>query len=312
MATMNPSVKDRAYAAAHFALELDGKKDDVGLFRSVEGGSIKADVMTYQNGANYDRWRQLGKPKFEDIKASVGMSMSRPFYAWISEFFNGQGTRKTGAILAADYNYETRARREFSQALIKEITFPKLDGTDKSPAYLGVAIAVENLEFKPGDGAKLAVLTNFDSQKMWTACNFRFKLDGIPDNALLRVSKIDSFTIKQNILEYHTGTQRAPVKVPSQVDFPQITFYVPEADAGPFIDRFKEQGIKGTVRNPTDKTGELVVFDTDEAQNELFQLEFFGSDIANVQFDKADASSEEIKQVKIELYTERMKFTYKG
>ena len=124
--------------------------------------------------------------------------------------------------------------------------------------------------------------------------------------------QIDSFTIKQNILEYHTGTQRAPVKVPSQVDFPQITFYVPEADAGPFIERFNEQGVKGTVRNPADKTGELVVFDADEVQHELFRLEFFGADIANVQFDKADASSEEIKQVKIELYTERMKFTYKG
>ena len=33
---------------------------------------------------------------------------------------------------------------------------------------------------------------------------------------------------------------------------------------------------------------------------------------ANVQFDKGDATSEEIKQVKIDLYTERMKFTYKG
>src|SRR5687767_14079204 len=137
----------RAYAAAHFALELDGK-DDVGLFRSVEGGSIKAEVMTYQNGANYDRWRQLGKPKFEDIKVTVGMSMSKPFYKWLEEFFTGKGTRKTGAIVAADYNYDEKARREFSEAMISEITFPKLDGTNKDPAYMSVQIAVENLEFK--------------------------------------------------------------------------------------------------------------------------------------------------------------------
>ena len=32
---------NRAYAAAHFALELD-KKDEVGLFRSLEGGGVKA------------------------------------------------------------------------------------------------------------------------------------------------------------------------------------------------------------------------------------------------------------------------------
>lgn len=310
MANSTPTTKERTYAAAHFALELDGKKDDVGLFRSVEGGSIKADVMTYQNGANYDRWRQLGKPKFEDIKASVGMSMSRPFYAWISEFFNGQGTRKTGAILAADYNYETRARREFSQALIKEITFPKLDGTDKSPAYLGVAIAVENLEFKPGDGAKLAVLTNFDSQKMWTACNFRFKLDGIPDNALLRVSKIDSFTIKQNIIEHHMGGFRGPIKCPSQMDFPSITFYVPEVDAQPFMDHFTKRGVKGEV--PGRLTGAIECFDNDQRKKVLFTLEFTGADITGVAPEKSDSGSEEIKNVKIDLYTESMKFTYKG
>jgi hypothetical protein len=75
---MSSSQGNRAYAAAHFALELDGK-DSVGLFRSIEGGGVRADVMTYQNGGTYDRWRQLGKPKFEDIKLQVGMSMSQPF-----------------------------------------------------------------------------------------------------------------------------------------------------------------------------------------------------------------------------------------
>jgi phage tail-like protein len=306
----SPTLKERTYAAAHFALELDGKKDDVGLFRSIEGGSIKADVMTYQQGANYDRWRQLGKPKFEDIKASVGMSMSKPFYAWISEFFTGQGTRKTGAILAADYNYETRARREFSQALIKEITFPKLDGTDKSPAYLGVAIAVENIEFKPGDGAKLAILANFNQQKMWTACNFRLKLDAIPETATLRVSKIDSFTIKQNIIEHHMGGFRGPIKCPSQMDFPSLTFYVPEVDAQPFMDHFTKRGVKGEI--PGRMTGAIECFDNDQKKNLLFRLEFTGADITGISPEKSDSASEEIKYVKVDLYTESMKFTYLG
>ncbi len=306
-ATSNPN---RAYSAAHFALELDNNQQ-VGLFRSIEGGSIKADVMTYQNGTNYDRWRQLGKPKFEDIKIQTGMSMSKAFYAWIEKFFTGVPDRKNGAIVAADFHYKERARREFKEAMIKELTFPKMDGQDKNPAYMTVALSVEEIVFLPGTNRDIQESSDPDKQKNWASCNFRFTLDGFAEPCK-RVTKIDSFTIKQNILEYHTGTQRAPIKTPSQVDFPQITFYVPEADAGPFMERFKEQAVAGKVRNPTDKTGELVVFDADEAQNELFRLEFFGSDIANVQFDKADASSEEIKQVKIDLYTERMKFTYKG
>src|SRR3954471_3698576 len=86
----------RVYAAAHFALELDGKKD-VGLFRSIEGGGVKADVMTYQQGGIYDRWRSIGKQKYEDIKLQVGMSMSKPFYDWIAKFFDGVPDRKNGA-----------------------------------------------------------------------------------------------------------------------------------------------------------------------------------------------------------------------
>ena len=303
-----PTTKERSYAAAHFALELDGKKDDVGLFRSVEGGSIKADVMTYQNGANYDRWRQLGKPKFEDIKVSVGMSMSKPFYIWISEFFTGKGTRKTGAILAADYNYETRARREFSEALIKEITFPKLDGTDKSPAYMGVSIAVENLEFKPGDGQKLAVLSDFGKQKTWTACNFRLKLDTFSEAALKRVSKIDSFTIKQNIIEHHMGGFRGPIKCPSQMDFPSLSFYVPEADAQPYMDHFTRRGVKGEV--PGRLTGAIEVFDNQQKKDVLFTVDFAGADITNIQPEKSDSGSEDIKSVKIDIYIESMKFNY--
>jgi phage tail-like protein len=306
-ASSNPN---RAYSAAHFALELDNNQQ-VGLFRSIEGGSIKADVLTYQNGANYDRWRQLGKPKFEDIKIQTGMSMSEAFYGWIANFFTGVPDRKNGAIVAADFNYYERARREFKEAMIKELTFPKLDGQDKNAAYMTVALAVEEIVFLPGNKSRrVADAVGTENQKLWASCNFSFSLDGF-EAACKRVSKIDSFTIKQNIIEYHTGTQRAPIKTPSQVDFPQITFYVPEADAKPFLDRFKERGVQGKLRgNSQNKAGELVVFDADVAKNELFSLQFFGADIANVQPDKSDASSEEIKQVKIDLYTERMEFKY--
>src|SRR5690349_487428 len=101
-----PKHENRTYAAAHFALELDGK-EGVGLFRSIEGGGVRADVMTYPmaGGRVYERWRQVGKPKFEDIKLQVGMAMGEPFYEWIHQFFHGKQDRKTGSIVAADFYY---------------------------------------------------------------------------------------------------------------------------------------------------------------------------------------------------------------
>lgn len=310
------SNNNRAYAAAHFALEL-GNKDAVGLFRSIEGGGVKADVMTYQQGGHYQRWRQLGKPKFEDIKLQVGMAMSQPFYQWLTDFMAGVPTRKDGAILAADFYYNERARRNFSSAMIKELTFPKLDGADKNAAYMTVSIAVEDIQFLKGDGKRLSPASGFEQQKLWTSCNFNFSLDGF-EAACNRVTKVDSFTIKQNVAEYHAGGRKAPIKTPTAVEYPNVTFYVPEADAQPFMTQMQNhvgfggkegQHPKGTVRNASEKkNGQLETFDHDGKT--LFTVEFYGAEILAVTPDRSDASSEEIKLVKVELFTEKMKFKY--
>lgn len=298
--------ESRAYSAAHFALELDGTKANLGMFRSIEGGGIKADVMNYQNGGTQDRWQQLGKPKFEDIKLQVGMAMSQPFYTWIADFFSGVPTRKNGAIVAADFYYKERARREFFEAMIKELTFPKLDGQDKSTAYMNVSLGVENIEFKPGGNAALEQNAGADNQKAWKACNFRFSLDGF--ECCKRATKIDSFTVKQNLVEYHAGGRRGPSKTPSKVEFPQISFYLPEADAQPLADHFFKRGVKGEV--PGRLHGQLETFDNQ--QQTKFTLQFLNADILNIQPDKADASSEEIKLWKCDLYVEKMTFQYSG
>jgi phage tail-like protein len=296
----------RPYAAAHFALELDGK-DEVGLFKSIEGGSIKTDVMTYQHGADFDRWRYNGKPKFEDIKLQVGLSMSKPFYEWIGDFFKHKVDRKNGAVIAADFQFFERARRTFSEAIIKEIVFPKLEGQDKNAVYMNITLAVEDIVFAKGNGKKLSKPAGFDNQKLWAANNFRFRLDGFA-GPCANVAKIDSFTIKQNVMEYHGGGFRAPLKVSSQVEYPNLAFYVPEMDAQPFYDHFYKRGVKGQV--PGRLTGMIQTFDSSEQKQDLFTLSFQGADIISVQPDKSDAGSDDMKLVKVELYTEHMDFKH--
>jgi len=307
---MAANAPPRTYAAAHFALELDDKKD-VGLFRSIEGGGVKADVMTYQNGTNYDRWRQLGKQKYEDIKLQVGMAMSEPFYAWIAKFFTGVPERKNGAIVAADFYYKERARREFKEAMIKELTFPKLDAQDKNAAYMSISLSVEDIVFTKGGGEVLPQVKGMDHQKLWTSNNFRFVLDGY-EQACKRCTKVDSFTIKQNVIEYHSGGRQSPIKTPSGIDFPQISFYVPEADAQPFLDLYNRRALilerEQRAHSMDKKAGMIQTYDN--GRKDLFTLEFYEADIVNVTPDKADAGSEEIKQVKIDIMTEKMVFKY--
>jgi phage tail-like protein len=301
----NESTGPRAYAAAHFALELD-RVDSLGVFRSVEGGGIKTDVMSYQNSGSYERWRQLGKPKFEDIKLQVGMAMSEPFYKWIEEFFLGKAVRKSGAIVAADFYYNERARREFTEAMIKEIVFPGLKADDKNTAYMTVAMAVEDILYKKGDeGRKISQAAGTDAQKSWKACNFIFSIDGF--ECCKRVNRVDSFTIKQTPAEYNSGGRRSAIKTPGPIDFPQISFTLPEADAQPLFDHFKKRAVDGEI--PRRLHGQIETFDNEK--DTRFTLEFFNSDIVDIQPDKSDASTEEIKLVKVVLYVEKMSFTYK-
>jgi T4-like virus tail tube protein gp19 len=300
-------LRNTSYAAAHFALELSGV-DDVGTVRSIEGGGLKADVMTYQPGANYERWRQLGKPKFEDIKMQVGTAMSEPFFRWIEGFFSGKCERKNGAIVAGDFYYKERARREFTDALITELTFPKLDSTDKSTVYMNVTLAVEDIVFKKGDPGKQLDPTakTQESQKGWKSCNFTFALDGFAD--CTQVTKVDSFTIKQQVVEYHAGGRRTAAKTPSLIEYPQLSFYLPEHFTPALTDHFRKRGIKGEV--PGRLHGQITTFDNSAEKATMFTLEFFNADIANIQPDKSDSTTEEIKQYKIDLYVERMSFKF--
>ena len=307
----NSNLAPRAYAAAHFALELHGIDQELGVFRSIEGGGLKCDVMTYQNAGNYERWRQLARPKFENIKLQLGMSCSEPFYKWIEEFFTGKGTRKNGAIVAADFYYKERARREFSEAMICELVFPTLNATDKNTAYMTVSLAVEDILFKKGDeGRELKQNKGYDTQKDWKACNFRFSLDGF-DEACKRVTKIESFTVKQNIIEYASGGRRTVSKTPSVMEFPTISFSLPEPDAQPLLDHFKKRGVDGEV--PGRLHGQLDTYDNtvgEENPKSHFMVEFINCDIINAQPDKSDSSTEEAKMVKFDMYVETMKFTY--
>lgn len=280
-------------------------EEQLGMFRSVEGGGIKADVMTYQNGGIYDRWRQLGKPKFEDVKLQVGMSMTKGFYQWIDDFFAGQATRKDGTIIAADFYYAERARRQFSNAMIKEMVFPKLDANDKNTAFMNITLGVEAMAFVPPNASnKLKQNAGSEAQKSWKACNFHLFLDKY--DCCKRVTKIESFTVKQNLIEYHMGGARSPTLTPSAIEFPQLSFTIPENDAEPLIQHFINRGVKGEV--PGRFGGHIETYDNE--QTTKFFVNFHDGDIINIQPDKSDATSEEIKMVKVDMYIEKMDFKY--
>lgn len=302
-----PSNQGRTYSAAHFVLSIDDG-NPVGVIRSIDGGGVKSEIMTYQMGSNYDHWRQIGKPKYEDLKIEFGMSMSKTFYLWIQSFFDGKVLRKSGSIQALDFQYAERARRDFMEGLISEISFPKLDGSDKNPCYMTATIVPELLRFAKGSGKQMQTVVGKMNQKLWTAANFEFTIDGPLKDKCRRVTKIDGFTIKQQVHEYHSGDKRDSIRVPGRIEFPNLTFYVPEADADPFIEHYTKYGIEGKLQMSPRLKGAITL--RDHANDDLCTITLSGVDIAHIAPEKGDSSSEEIKQVKIEISVESMSFEY--
>ena len=297
----------RAYSAAHFLLELE--KDEVaGFFRSIDGGGVKAEILTYRSGRDPGSlWRQLGKPTHEDITIEVGMSMSDSFYKWLEGFFSGDVERKSGAIVAADFHYKERARREFEDALISELRFPTLDATDNSPCTMGVTLVPEKLRFEPGSMRSLEPHVGSTAQKLWTPANFSMSIDGFED-ACRRITKIEGFSIQQEIHEYHAGQLREPMRVPGMLEFPNLQFSLPEADARPLIEHFTKHVIRGDPQADGRHGGTITM--RDHHGDELCSISLAGVDIADITPEKSDASSEEIKQVKVEISVERMALSY--
>jgi hypothetical protein len=85
-------------------------------------------------------------------------------------------------------------------------------------------------------------------------------------------------------------------------------FYVPKSAAQPLLDYYTNRGVKDAGSDVPGKLlhGSLQIHD--DSKSALFELEFFNADIVAAAPDKADSSTEEIKAVKFELFTERMVF----
>jgi hypothetical protein len=306
-------VAKRAYVASHFALELgDGSNNQViGFVRSIDGGGIKAEMLTYQQGVSTELWRQIGKPKFDDITVQVGMGMSVRFWDWIKAFFKRDLVRQNGALLGADFGYVERTRRTFMSALIAEVGLPAVDGSAKDPCYMTVKIAPEQLAYEGGTQKKISCAPGLKApQKKWLAANFRLQLEGY-DTGLKRVMKVDALTIKQQILEYQYGPARLPTKVPGRMEIPNLTFYIPEVDAEPFVKAVKKRIVDGDVVSGGKTNGSLTYLASDNS-TELCSVGLKGIDILSCEPEKYEASAENIHKVKVQVQVEAMEFDYKS
>ncbi len=132
-----------AYVSGRYAIQLDGV--NAGWITNTVGGDAVASVAIEKLGTTgaYPKKHATGV-QYTDITLESGVGMSRAFYEWIKASVAMPGTsRKSGAIVATDFNFQEQSRLTFRNALLSQIEMPALDAASKDPAHIHLALAPE-------------------------------------------------------------------------------------------------------------------------------------------------------------------------
>ena len=264
----------RSYSTGLFLLSLDG---EAAVLKDVDVDTIKGEVVTI----------------------NIGMSMGKGLYEWIKASLDETHLRKNGYVVAADYNYKAKSYRHFRDALITEITIPALDGSSKDTSFFTIKFAPEEISYQAGDDADIKGVVN-TKQKKWLTSNFRLRLGDLPCG---RVSKIDSFTIKQGITQDHFDSQRSSTKKePTGLEISNLKVTFSASDVKPWATFFDDSVSK---RQHAELSGAIEFLDP-SLKEVLGSVDLFQVGISSLAEDKGEANKDSIKRATAELYVERM------
>ncbi len=288
-----------AFEASHFALELDGTV--VGFLRSISGGEITA-PPTYQMGQNSCTWHKIpGPAKYGEVTLQFGPSMNPVVYSWISSFMSCEHPRRNGAIVVADFHHRERSRREFTNALITEVTLPPCDPSSRDAASMTVKFKPEYIRDVKGDGK--AVTPDLSKrQKAFHPANFRLTIEGVDTT---HVAKVEELTLKQKVVENPIGENRDPGQQVGPLEIPDLVVSVPDAHAESFFDWFKSFVINGNNDESKHKNGSLVYL-SPNLQDSLLTLNLKRMGIYSMEPGKYDVSAEGVHLVKFRIAIECM------
>lgn len=291
----------RAYAAGHFEFNLDGAPTAAWI-KSVEGGAVKSEVITENVGPDDLSFRHTSTLSFEPFTINVAMAASKPFLKWIKDSWSRKFQRRTGSIVHADFNLNSHLEQKFLDALISEVVFPTLEAKSKEPAYLSIKMQPEKLTLEKASGKIRGTESAGVKAKMWNPSMFRMNIDGIDCS---KIRKIESITVKQKITQLYFGTSRAPELEPTGIEFPNITVTLAASYANDFVTWHRNFVVDGAKDTEQIKSGYLEFLDP-QGSGTIFTINMDGIGIHNLSIEKSEANSEELKQVKVELFVDYM------
>jgi hypothetical protein len=296
----------RGYTAGWFALELDNNSVPVGFCTQIDGAQFRSEAIKNYTGKEMYVAQYTGKPKYEDITIGIGMPNSYRLFSWVKSSLENRPERHSGALVCYD-NFASkleRSRRVFEQALISEITFPGLDAANNQPANITLKIAPELLRYERG-GSRLNVQQARDEdvkQKRWSCSNFGLKVDGFWGEGARRNAKIESFTVKQSILDNPAGNRLETYRDAGRIEYPNIVVTFDEPQMNTWYKWYRESTIDRRISR---RTGAMTWL-TPDLRQELMRLNLSGISLLNLEVERYEAGKTEMARAKATFCVEGM------
>ena len=288
-----------------YALELDGQI--CASLNRAEGGDATADVVKEAPGPDRVVRKHLAGVKYEDITLAVGADLPDVVTSWISATLAQTGSSNDGAII----DLQTGSRLEFTRALIREITFPRVDASSKNTGSIEIKLAPQLTRSKPAAGHTSLVgqiPTRGNQYQRWLVSNFRLQIDGLDCS---RVSSIDTLTISCTLPSDAPGESRDYRKpTPGALDIPNLAFTIEEAGADLLIAWHQDFVINGNRGASAEKNGTLQ-FLAPNLSDVLFALTFQNLGIFRLALEKT-ANDQTARRLRAEMYCEEIGLQYSG
>ncbi len=123
-----------------------------------------------------------------------------------------------------------------------------------------IKIQPTNILYKVGDRRKLKGNSMREAQRLWQAANFRVEMGGLPCKM---VTKVGAFTWTMGAAKDRARSRRGVAKTPGGLEFPNLTFYLPEDDVRPWQDWHNEFVIDGKCAESRELSGSITFMSPD-------------------------------------------------
>lgn len=254
---------------------LDG---EAGLAKKFSGLAMEADIV-------HDDLSPA------PLRALLGANMGSAWSGWLAATA-AQGFVQRDLVTVAAF--DPQRELEFMNAVITEVTIPKLDGSSKDAAYFDIEISPEHVSSTIGPASALSGAP----ARAWHTANFEFEIAGLPCD---HISAIDSFTWRQEFVRDPQGNFINPANVGDSMKPTTLRITLDAADA-PAWSAWQQQFAQSKLT----RSGSLRIYAADMQSYATLELKNVG--VVAVKPAALEANSKQVTRFDVELHVEKMQF----